>query len=749
MKSLRGLVVRYIWKNKLRTIMTIISVMISAFIIFGIFSFGFNIFYNRKVNNSGSFPVKYIVTSEMADELLSLKHNKAEHISDEGCRIKNLIVSDYKDGQSDIESGNTDYCEVQVSFVSKENITEQAVLLGERIGSEPDINYAAVEILEMGNESGLEEIFFTALLMMFAGVFGLVVMVIIRNSFNISVSERENDYGMFRCIGLTRKQIIKMVLLEALIVGVIGTALGILLGVLGCSSLFDYINKYGSNNLILKEILQDIGKLIFYFNWKAFRLTIIFMVVIVGYSMVSPIEKLYKMSPINALRSKDDVDKRVSAKLLKRAKRRKKRSTGKGPFGYAIWYGFKNVRIRRGRFYLLVMSLSVCFGVVFMIGCILKTVIRTEINNQTKPSLYIEGKEPEEVDGYTECAQLSFSEIDELRRVLSQKKGFVSLEYNTALLLAAKKDASEEVVKRSFKSMSFYGLDEKYYSIMKEDAGELKLSSEQGVTNTIIVRGDIKDKDFIPELKVGDDIEIYGTKFHIAGEIPSGIYIKTAEEKLPNMLYFGRDTYLFIYLKESEEPIIRKEELEKDAADGLGYTDDIVNIYVYTDLEEDDGSIYAYLSKKGYLADYFGIDIASMKMIKNIINFIVGIVLIVIMINLINVRTSEILLRGRELRLLRNIGFSGREIRRSVIAEGLLVSACAVIVGSLLGAGFAYLMSKGIYAGSGVIGAYDSEYMSIRFGADWTVFLVTAAAIFVINTVAGLIALALVKKDYK
>ena len=41
MKSLKGLVFRYIWKNKLRTTMTIVAITIASFIIFGLFLLGY------------------------------------------------------------------------------------------------------------------------------------------------------------------------------------------------------------------------------------------------------------------------------------------------------------------------------------------------------------------------------------------------------------------------------------------------------------------------------------------------------------------------------------------------------------------------------------------------------------------------------------------------------------------------------------------------------------------------------------
>ena len=884
MKSLKGLVFRYIWKNKLRTLMTILGVTISAFIIFGIFSFGLNVHYNRMLNYyrlQGSYDASYNVSKETAAELLKQKNGEPSNISDDGCSIKKLYVSVYKKGIIYVDDmkffkgldlkygrypeneneiiasqhilGNTDYFitpnaqvgrkiviadkaagdesgndskndsgddskddsgddsgndsgekrqmlltgvfdgseeivfdgaampkdfvrrmaelvtldeddddyryyyvgnmmisklnlekldakyfRVLVSFDEKKDIEEQAALLGERLGSEAEVNFAAVDLYEPEkSESGYEELFFEAFLMLIAGVFGLVAMVITRNAFNISVSERENDYGMFRCIGLTRKQIIKMILLEALIVGVIGTLIGVLLGALGCSGLFSYLNRSGSNNLILKEILNEIGKLTFYFNWKALGLTVLFMAVIVAYSMVSPIEKLCRLNPINALKSRDDVDKRVTKKLLKK---KKKCRTGKGLLGYPVSYGFKNVRIRRSRFYLLVISLSVCFGIVMLVGCIFETMIKTELNNQNKPSITIYGNSGDE--------RFSYSEIDTFRDMFSKKKGFVDIGYSIEVGYFEMKDASEEVLKRNCGNVEFVGLNEKYYKAVSDAAGTPDNSAEAGVINAILVKGNIKDKDYIPELKTGDDITIYDAKVHIAGEISIGVFENIRTEKLPDTLFYRKKGLTFFYLRDFEEPVISKNQMEKDS-DNILYHEETANLYIYIDAEKDDGSILSAVSEMGCYYESNGINYDGMRMIKRIVYFIVAIVLAIIAVNLVNVRTSEILLRRKEIRLLRSIGFSIREVRRAVISEGILVALCSVITGFLIGVGAARLMSKILYVGKGITGLYNSDYMSIRFGIDWGVFAATAVVIFVINIVAGLIALALVRDDYK
>jgi putative ABC transport system permease protein len=60
----------------------------------------------------------------------------------------------------------------------------------------------------------------------------MVGLFLIYNTMTFSVVRRRPLYGLLRCLGVTRREIISMVLVEALVVGVLGSGLGIALGIL-------------------------------------------------------------------------------------------------------------------------------------------------------------------------------------------------------------------------------------------------------------------------------------------------------------------------------------------------------------------------------------------------------------------------------------------------------------------------------------------------------------------------------------
>jgi putative ABC transport system permease protein len=86
--------------------------------------------------------------------------------------------------------------------------------------------------------------FLTPALLAFAGAALLVGAFIIFNTFTITVAERTREIAMLRTLGATRRQILGAVAFEALLIGVIASVLGLLLGLAfakGLAGLFEAV----------------------------------------------------------------------------------------------------------------------------------------------------------------------------------------------------------------------------------------------------------------------------------------------------------------------------------------------------------------------------------------------------------------------------------------------------------------------------------------------------------------------------
>jgi putative ABC transport system permease protein len=109
---------------------------------------------------------------------------------------------------------------------------------------------AEVETAEENDQSQSEDIageitgFLNPALLTFAGVALFVGAFIIFNTFSITVAQRVREFGMTRTLGATRGQVLRNVIGEALVVGVLASIIGLLVGIgiaRGIQALFDAI----------------------------------------------------------------------------------------------------------------------------------------------------------------------------------------------------------------------------------------------------------------------------------------------------------------------------------------------------------------------------------------------------------------------------------------------------------------------------------------------------------------------------
>lgn len=130
--------------------------------------------------------------------------------------------------------------------------------------SQEELRDAAAEVLPAGvtartgdamveeNEEGLQEIlgFLNTFLLVFAAVAMVVGTFLIINTFSILVAQRSRELALLRAIGASRRQVNRSVLTEALVIGLIGSTLGLGAGFLlaqGLRGLFGAIGLDLSN----------------------------------------------------------------------------------------------------------------------------------------------------------------------------------------------------------------------------------------------------------------------------------------------------------------------------------------------------------------------------------------------------------------------------------------------------------------------------------------------------------------------
>ncbi|KRC54049.1 MULTISPECIES: FtsX-like permease family protein [unclassified Nocardioides] len=91
-------------------------------------------------------------------------------------------------------------------------------------GAEPDTVDAFVQEVQKDVNRGVDVIAIVALL--FAAVALLVAVLVINNTFTILFAQRSRDFALLRCVGATRRQVVRSVRLESLALGLLAAVLG-------------------------------------------------------------------------------------------------------------------------------------------------------------------------------------------------------------------------------------------------------------------------------------------------------------------------------------------------------------------------------------------------------------------------------------------------------------------------------------------------------------------------------------------
>ncbi|MDO5124683.1 MAG: FtsX-like permease family protein, partial [Eubacteriales bacterium] len=192
----------------------------------------------------------------------------------------------------------------------------------------------------------------------------LVIIIIasvtlIYNAFAMSLSERIRYLGMLASVGATKAQKKLSVYFEGAILGAVGIPIGILAGILGIGVTLKAVgskilqtgmlNGVNDSNMQMEVVVPI---------WAIIGI-VIFSVITIFVSLYIPSRKASKITPIDAIRQRDDI--KLKAKKLKSPKLIRK------VFGYEGELAYKNLK-RNGR-KSKVITASIALSVILFLCC--------------------------------------------------------------------------------------------------------------------------------------------------------------------------------------------------------------------------------------------------------------------------------------------------------------------------------------------------------------------------------------------
>lgn len=145
------------------------------------------------------------------------------------------------------------------------------------------------------------------LLLVFAAIALFVSVLVIANTFSILFAQRARDFALLRCVGATRRQVLRSVRVEALVLGVASAALGLVVGTgLGYALVALAISALPSGTMAHATPAPD---------WYAAAFVTGVLVTIVAAWL--PTRRAVRVSPLAALRPDDATSMRTGAGRLR------------------------------------------------------------------------------------------------------------------------------------------------------------------------------------------------------------------------------------------------------------------------------------------------------------------------------------------------------------------------------------------------------------------------------------------------
>ena len=625
-----------------------------------------------------------------------------------------------------------------------------------------------------GYESSTDNVLSTLEMMrnVLIGIVAISGIIIMYNSFNLSLVERRKQYGILKSLGIKNLSLYIMILFEALVLSVVGIVIGYLCGMLGDYLVIGYINDTLVNVIKSMGVEKDLQIFLIYTtNIHAFYIVAISTTITVLLAAMIPAIKSTRISPIENIRGKDDYV--VNTKKVKTS------NISKKILGVEFDLARKNMKRAKKRFRVATLSLSIAFILLFVIG-----TLGTQINNQIgllevqtnaifkngniveMDHINITDKKDPKDKKYTEQ---NFQDMvkfatEEYTKELEKKD---SLKVNRVILADTMRtlkqiDTKNDLIKTlsdSYLNNTFKRTDDKARQEAKEkiaiqvvnnknynkqdkyNLNNIK-DNEMYLSNVSIVEenGTLVEKPIFDESKIiGKEIEINGKKIKIVKAPVNSELLLTAS---------SGTTFLTGYVNEKT-----LSEVMRNDKDLFGF-----RIFYQSDLKGD--KKIEDITKKQYQLNFEKkYDFAKLQMftegvltpagvigmIKGMITIfqllLYGFLILVILMSVVNIFTTitiNILLRSRELAILKSVGMSDKQFDKMLRGENYIACLRSIIFGIVVSLILLFLTKFVIDKGKVNI---DFKYIMDMIGSiNYIALIISIIIVYVITFISTLFA---------
>ena len=490
----------------------------------------------------------------------------------------------------------------------------------------------------------------------------------IKNSFNISITEKIKQYGMLASIGATSKQIKKNVYYEAFILGLIGIPFGVLFGIIA-----SYILIIISNYLLEEALVM--GLLSFNVSILSIIISILLSIITIYASARKSAKRASKISPIVAIRSNEDI--KITSKKISSPKIIKK------IFGVSGEVSYKNLKRSRKKYRTTVISIITCVTVYIALSYFINTafkVVKQEYGEYTyNLSVSLYNNSNEEKNNQIKDI-VSLKDID----TYSVLKHTVYEAQNIKNTSERMKYDNEEQISKEENIIIYSVGQAEYQRYLKK----LNLTYEEAKDKVILINNNIRAT---KEKKIIYNLLDYKPKDKLTGTVDGTNIINLEIVKITDQRPMGlENNYGMPYLITSEEKL---QEL----------TNDISTVTILINTTNPDklqDQIEKLLDENYNEEEYNLVNVdANVKSVNSLYTliaiFLYGFIIVIALIgitNIVNTITTNMELRRSEFATLKSIGMTSKEFNKMIFLESFFYGLKSLLIGIPLGIMLSYLI---------------------------------------------------------